>query len=496
MKLFVEHARHRARATLWLTEVNDCSRFGKVDVGDADSVTGFREKAELDGPGLVNAGVYLFEREVFDELPEGDPASLERDVLPELARNGLFAVRSKEPLLDIGTPAAYRQAQTLLPILTASAAGKRAFAFVDRDGTILAPHHHLTDPAQVHLLPGAAGALRDLRALGLGIIVVTNQSVVGRGLVDEAGLARIHERMIALLADEGVVIDDIYHCPHKPEDGCACRKPATLLIERAAAQWQGDPQRSFVIGDNIADIQLGQNVGATTVLVRTGYGAEVVADGKTHPDHVVDDLRAAVPVIRRLLSERRARDLLVDAAATLQQTALSCSASAVQAAALIAGAFAAGNKLLLCGNGGSAADCQHMAAEFVSRLRRDFDRPGLARHRADHRQLVHHGLRQRLRLRRRLRSPGRGAGPAGRHPSRNQHQRQLGERGRGRAARARKQGMAVVALIGNEGPLSALADVTINIPSTDTQHIQESHIAIEHVICELVERQLYPEDKR
>jgi phosphoheptose isomerase len=340
-------------------------------------------------------------------------------------------------------------------------------------------------------LPGAAEALRSLRALGLGLVVITNQSVVGRGLTDEAGLGRVHARMLALLEAEGVHVDDIYHCPHRPEDGCRCRKPGTALLDLAAKHWQGDPRQSFVIGDNDCDVALGANVGATTVLVRTGHGAGVEAAGVARPDHVVDDLRGAAAVIRETLARRRSQALMRDAADTIARASESCAAELVRAADLIAEAFRAGHKLLLCGNGGSAADCQHMAAEFVSRLTRDFDRPALPAIAlttdtsfltAFANDCGYEGV-----FARQVEALGRpgdvliGISTSG--GSRNVL---------AAVATARRQGLKVIALIGNGGALAGQADVAIKVPSTDTQHIQEAHLAIEHVVCDLVERQLFP----
>jgi phosphoheptose isomerase len=489
--LFAQHARHDARATMWLAEMADCARYGQVEL-DAGMVTAFREKAAGAGPGLVNAGVYLFERDVFEPLPEGRPISLEREVLPELVCNGLYGVRGAEPLLDIGTPDSYREAQTVLPALSGQSASRRGLALVDRDGTIIVHRHHLTDPDQVELLPGAAAALRQLGALGLGIVVVTNQSVVGRGLLDEAGLGRVHARMLALLQAQGVHVDDIYHCPHRPEDGCLCRKPGTALVDLAMQQWRGDRQRSFVIGDNRSDVELGQRVGATTILVRTGHGAEVAAAGEVTPDHAVDDLAAAVPVVANALARWRTRDALEESARTLARTAEQTAADVVRAAEVISQAFREGKKLLLCGNGGSAADCQHMAAEFVSRLRRDFDRralPALALTTdssfltAFANDVGFDGIFERQVEA--LGQPGDvllGISTSG--GSRNVILA---------AQRARAQGLSVIALIGQGGALAALADVTIAVPATDTQHIQEAHLAIEHAVCDLVEVQLFPE---
>jgi D-glycero-D-manno-heptose 1,7-bisphosphate phosphatase len=177
----------------------------------------------------------------------------------------------------------------------------RRFVILDRDGTILVERTYLSDPAQVALLPGAASGLLRLHRLGLGLVVLTNQSGVGRGYFDLDRLAQIHERMEAVLSAEGIRLDGIYYCPHVPEDGCRCRKPLPGMLERAAADLEFDPARAFVIGDKQSDVDLGRHAGAVTILVRTGYGAEVESRGDVAADYVVDGLEDAAQVIERLL---------------------------------------------------------------------------------------------------------------------------------------------------------------------------------------------------
>lgn len=184
----------------------------------------------------------------------------------------------------------------------------RRFVALDRDGTLIALKHYLSDPDDVQLLPAAAPALRRLRALGLGLIVITNQSAVGRGIITEAQLGQIHARLDEQLAAEGLALDGVYSCPHAPDHGCECRKPRPGMLLKAAKQLHFEPGRCFVVGDNVADIELGQHVGAATFLVRTGYGAEIEAAGAVKPDFVVDDLLEASERIERLLNAAPIRE--------------------------------------------------------------------------------------------------------------------------------------------------------------------------------------------
>jgi D-glycero-D-manno-heptose 1,7-bisphosphate phosphatase len=177
----------------------------------------------------------------------------------------------------------------------------RRFVMLDRDGTLIHERHYLADPDGVELLPGVPEALSTFRELGLGLVVVTNQSGIGRGFFDAPRLDEIHARMNALLAARGVALDGIYVCPHLPADGCACRKPATALITRAAADLDFDPADGFVIGDTAIDMQLGKRVGAATILVLTGYGERDREQAGPAADHVASDLLAAVPIVCRAL---------------------------------------------------------------------------------------------------------------------------------------------------------------------------------------------------
>lgn len=180
----------------------------------------------------------------------------------------------------------------------------RGLVLLDRDGTINVERHYLSSPDQVELLPGAAEAIGLLRdRLGLRVAVVTNQSGLARGYFDEPTLERIHARVRALLADEGQDVDGFYFCPHHPDERCACRKPAAELAHRAAADLGAEVL--YVVGDNVCDVELGQQVGATTILVRTGHGERVLAENGARPDHIADDLLAAARLIAADVEERR-----------------------------------------------------------------------------------------------------------------------------------------------------------------------------------------------
>jgi D-glycero-D-manno-heptose 1,7-bisphosphate phosphatase len=184
---------------------------------------------------------------------------------------------------------------------------KMRYVILDRDGTMIRECDYLTDPEKVELLPNAAEGLRRMIALGLGLVVITNQSAIGRGLLTHARLAEIHARLTAMLRRERIKLDGIYYCPHHPGDQCECRKPKPTLLLQAARELRFCVAECFVIGDNQGDIGLGQSVGARTLLVRTGYGEGIASDPTTlalvNPDNVVADLLSASRVIEDLIQQ-------------------------------------------------------------------------------------------------------------------------------------------------------------------------------------------------
>lgn len=152
--------------------------------------------------------------------------------------------------------------------MTACPAG--VTVFLDRDGTLNPDPGYIRSPDQYELFPGVAKALAKLKQVGARLIVVTNQSGVARGLLSIKDLEAIHEKLTRLLGEAGVSLDAIYVCPHHPDDGCHCRKPKTGLIDQAVCDHVIDLSRSYLIGDQVRDMELAKHVGARSVLVTTG----------------------------------------------------------------------------------------------------------------------------------------------------------------------------------------------------------------------------------
>lgn len=181
----------------------------------------------------------------------------------------------------------------------------RKAVFLDRDGTVSREVGYLTDLDRLELLPRSAAAIAALNRSGLLAILATNQSGVARGLFPESAVRNAHARLRRLLSRQGAWLDAVYFCPHHPLEGrppyrsrCLCRKPRAGMLRRAAAEHRLDLTGCYVVGDSRKDVNLAHAVGATAVLVRTGYGRTEWGRQRHRfrgdPDHIAADLFEAV----------------------------------------------------------------------------------------------------------------------------------------------------------------------------------------------------------
>jgi histidinol-phosphate phosphatase family protein len=507
LAVFRRHHQASGRpGSLLLTWVSDSARFGTVETGEDGRLLRFTEKTCAAEPGWINAGIYLLSRALLESMPAEAPLSIERDVFPSWLDRGIGSYGVRAPFIDIGTPESLRQAGSFFAALDTRPRPKR-FVVVDRDGTLIVEKNYLSSADQVELLPNAAAALKRLRGAGLGIVMISNQSGVGRKYFEMADVGRVNARVSELLVADGAVLDAVYICPHTPDDRCACRKPEPRMLEQAAADFGFAPAEAFVIGDKACDIGLGRNCGATTFLVQTGYGREHLANGWAKPDFVVNDLMEAAEYIDLIAKDNcmetpveglvsgaaeRLKKHLLGSIAAKQRVLEECEAPILAAAGAIASSMAAGGKMLLCGNGGSAADCQHIAGEMVSVLNQDFPRPGLAAIAlttdssiltASANDFGYEGVFERQ-----VQALGRaGDVVVGISTSGNSENvaRSL--------CYASRNGMRTISLTGAAGGrVAEAAEIAIRVPSACVQHIQEAHITIGHILCDLVERTLFP----
>lgn len=173
----------------------------------------------------------------------------------------------------------------------------RPAAFIDRDGTLVEEVNFLSRIDDLRIFPFTAEAIRLLKESDFLVIVVTNQSGIGRSIYDGVAMHKIHDEMQRQL---GGSIDAFFHCPHLPGEGCRCRKPNLGMLEDAAQVFDIDMSRSWMIGDKKLDSQTGFNAGIKTALVRTGYGRTHEPLLERKPNVIANDLLQAVVQILKL----------------------------------------------------------------------------------------------------------------------------------------------------------------------------------------------------
>lgn len=143
---------------------------------------------------------------------------------------------------------------------------KKAAVFFDRDGTLIRDVGYPRDPAQVEMIPGVLPVLRWLKQQGVMLVVFSNQSGIGRGIIQPEEAERVKERFIEMFRAEGIEFDGYFCCPHAPEEGCECRKPKPGMLLQAQKQLNLDPSRSYTIGDRLSDVEAGLRAGTKGIL--------------------------------------------------------------------------------------------------------------------------------------------------------------------------------------------------------------------------------------
>ncbi len=177
--------------------------------------------------------------------------------------------------------------------------------FMDRDGTISYEVGYVNHPSRYKIFPFSGRAIQLINASPFLAIVVTNQAGVARGYFTEDLIPVVHEKLKEQLAEEGAYLDAIYYCPHHPNGtvkeyaiDCPCRKPNPGLLFKAKEDFNIDLEHSYVIGDKISDVELAKRVGATGVMVLTGYGLGEYTyqreQWKVEPDFIAENLLEAV----------------------------------------------------------------------------------------------------------------------------------------------------------------------------------------------------------
>src|SRR5687767_4503491 len=192
----------------------------------------------------------------------------------------------------------------------------RPAVFLDRDGTLSEERGYIDRLELLEIFPWTSDAIRLLNRAGFAVVVVTNQSAIGRGIIDLPFLQTVHDTFDRHLAKSGARVDRYYYCPHHPDAAiaeyrqvCRCRKPGPGMIEQAASDLGLDLTRSFMVGDRAIDVASGHAAGVRSVLVRSGHssGGREAPPGLAEPDAMLNNVMEAVGWILRSSSPSAAR---------------------------------------------------------------------------------------------------------------------------------------------------------------------------------------------
>jgi D-glycero-D-manno-heptose 1,7-bisphosphate phosphatase len=299
------HRKKNATATL-AVHPNSHPYDSALIVSDKDGqITSWLNKEDERGyyRNQVNAGIHILSKSFLKNCPQTWPQALEkidldRDMLkPSISGGKIFAYSTPEYIKDMGTPERYAQVMSDIENGIAhnkNLKTKQECVFLDRDGTInvFIENTFVTKPEHFNLIDGVAEAIQKINSMGFLAIVITNQPVIARGEVTFETLDLIHMKMETELGKSGAYLDDLFFCPHHPDRGfpgerseykidCNCRKPKPGMLVAAAEKYNIDLSTSWMIGDDMRDINAGKAVGCKTALIMTAQtkkSADVAAD--------------------------------------------------------------------------------------------------------------------------------------------------------------------------------------------------------------------------
>jgi D,D-heptose 1,7-bisphosphate phosphatase len=279
-RMLAFHRSHDDPFTMLLFRAPNPSACGIAELDDDGRVVSFVEKPKEPRSDLANGGVYIVDADAYREIAAMRAFDLGFEVLPRfVGRMRGWAMDGYH--LDVGTHEALAKARDDAPRVLAGRSSGRAIArpavFLDRDGTVIEQVHYLSDPSRVRLLPDAGSALRRLKEAGYALVVITNQSAIGRGMISVEQYGLVNDEMNRQLAAEGVTLDGIYYCPEVPTDDDRTlithgdRKPGPGMLIRASDDLGLDLASSWMIGDMVSDALAGINAGCKgSFIVETG----------------------------------------------------------------------------------------------------------------------------------------------------------------------------------------------------------------------------------
>lgn len=516
------HKEHKGLVTLFTHPNNHPYDSGLIITNKEKQVEKWLAKEDIRPKyyqNRVNAGLHVISPEVLNMRFTTEKIDLDRQVLKQLCGTGkMYCYDSPEYVKDMGTPDRFEGVCKDFKngiVESRNLKNKQKAIFIDRDGTINKYVGFLREAKQFELKDGVSEAIKKINQSGYLAVVVTNQPVIARGEVTYDGLQEIHNKMETLLGEDGAYLDGIYFCPHHPDSGyegeikelkieCECRKPKPGMLFKAAQDLNIDLEQSWMIGDGKNDIQAGKNAGCRTALIGSeDYGQDLT----------VDSLGAFVNrVVGRNMEKILLHvDLLIERYPVLE----SCKDDILNAYYLLEESYSNRNKLLVAGNGGSAADSEHIVGELMKsfKLPRKLDKEFKSK-------LIQEDEELGLALSENL----QGALPAialDGHSALstaymndcepllcfaqqvngfgNEGDIFLGISTSGNsknilyaAVTAHAKGMKVIGLTGQkESKLSEIADVCIKVPETETYMIQELHLPVYHCLCLMLEESFF-----
>jgi D,D-heptose 1,7-bisphosphate phosphatase len=284
-RMIAFHREKKAWATLAVHPNSHPYDSALIISGADNRVTGWlnREDKRLWYKNQVNAGIHILSADLLKNYPQTrEKVDLDRDILkPSIQSGRTFAYATPEYIKDMGTPERYAQVSADFEnglVTRKNLLVKQKCVFLDRDGTINSLNGFITRPDDFVLIDGVAEAIQRINTLGYLVIVITNQPVIARGEASPETLELIHRKMETDLGKTGAYIDDLFYCPHHPDRGfpgerpeykidCDCRKPRPGLILQAAEKYNIDISQSFMVGDDLRDIQAGINAGCKPVFL-------------------------------------------------------------------------------------------------------------------------------------------------------------------------------------------------------------------------------------
>ena len=152
---------------------------------------------------------------------------------------------------------------------------KNKAIFLDRDGVINKDHRYVHKIKDFEIFDGVIDSLKKLQSNGFKLVIITNQGGIGRGYYTQEDFLNLNQHMLDLFERHGIKIEEVYFCPHHPDDNCDCRKPATKFIKQAIERFNIAPENSWVIGDKLSDTEMGEKVGCKTASINSKYVADI-----------------------------------------------------------------------------------------------------------------------------------------------------------------------------------------------------------------------------